>query len=119
MRCRDESNCRKEGPDTVQRIRDGREEERGTRNGRNVVCTERVRPRTTKIIFSLTRLRYKAENSSRRKEIAREDTEYSMLSGIFIRLRESFVEHLTDKTVKEPKKPKSPRDKFRYFSKEL
>ena len=34
------------------------------------VHTERVRPRTTKIIFSLTRLRCEAENSLRRKEIA-------------------------------------------------
>ena len=69
MRRRDESNCRKEGPDTVQK-KIGKRRRRGTRNGGNVVHTERVRPRTTKIIFSLTRLRCEAENSLRRKEIA-------------------------------------------------
>lgn len=54
---------------------------------------ERVRPRTTKIIFSLTRLRCEAENSSRRKEIARarKDTKYSALSGVFVRLCEPIV----------------------------
>lgn len=72
MRRRDESNCRKEGPDTVQKRDTGekRRRRRGTRNGGNVVRTERVRPRTTKIIFSLTRLRCEAENSLSRKEIA-------------------------------------------------
>lgn len=52
----------------------GREETKETWNAKwreHRPYAERVRPRTTKIIFSLTQLRYEAENSSRRKEIAR------------------------------------------------
>lgn len=52
-----------------------------------VARTERVRPRTTKIIFSLTRLRCEAENSSRRKRDCRCSRGDAERSGIFWRCR--------------------------------
>lgn len=66
-----ESNWRKEGPDAEQR-----EEGRGMQNGKSIGCTERTRPRTTKIIFSLTRSR--RGNHRDGMEIAR-GIEYSTL----------------------------------------
>lgn len=71
-RRRDECNWRKEGPDAARREGGWKVEDTERRMARSLPARAgRARPRTTKIIFSLTRSWRGAGKSSGRMEIAR------------------------------------------------